>query len=159
MAHLQPSHWLSRSIAIGPNSKVAATLILVVLGSVVFSQRSPSSQDLGNPVPILATDSRCWDFGTVDQDPRLSVHFVVRNAGTRRLILNEKKNSCGCTSANESTIVIPPGSSRRIEAYLETRNYCGPVAVDVDYSTNDPRRPTLTYTLMANIEVSRIHDH
>lgn len=91
MAHPQPSHWWNRSIAIGPNSKITATLILIVFSVVVFWQRSASFPNPSKALPTLTTDSRYWDFGTVDQGPTLSVQFVVRNDGARRLILNEKK--------------------------------------------------------------------
>lgn len=157
MAHPATWLWLTKSSTIARGSTLTVVLMLLALSSVVFpmlvhglrlSERSAP--------PTLTTASHRWDFGTVEQGQILETHFVVRNAAARRLVLNEEPSGCGCTSSRESTLVIPPRSTRRIEAHLETTNICGPIAVDITYSTNDPRHPTLRYTLIANVVAAQV---
>lgn len=91
------------------------------------------------------------DFGPVPAGDPLTATFHVRNAGTRRLVLNEE--ICGSCEEDpaEQTILIPPGASQELTVTLETAGLAGRILQDRRFTTNDPHTPQFTLSLLAEI--------
>lgn len=51
------------------------------------------------------------DFGNVKADTDNGTEFVVTNTGTKPLIIDNVKASCGCTTPQKPEKPIPPGKS------------------------------------------------
>ena len=124
-----------------------------LVGFSIFAGRRKEPGDKTER-PIAAPEQSSWDFGAVEAGPTLVAKFSVRNPGGRRLVLNEKSLSCECASTGTPTLIIPPGECGVVVARLKTRGLRGSFAIKVDYSTSDPTRPTLTFTLRADVHSS-----
>jgi Protein of unknown function (DUF1573) len=109
--------------------------------------------------PVATPGQTSWNFGPVTAGPVLVARFTVHNQGGRRLVLNQKSQSCECASTGTPTIVIPPGASGVVVAKLKTKDIRGSVAVEATFATSDPSRPTLTFTLLADVHpaVEELH--
>jgi Protein of unknown function (DUF1573) len=116
-----------------------------------FSILAPRNDMHSTKGPVAAPGQTSWDFGLVTAGPDLVAQFTVHNQGGRRLVLNQKSQSCACASTGTPTIVILPGASDVVIAKLKTKDIRGSVAIEVDYATNDPSRPTLTFTLLSDV--------
>ena len=125
-----------------------------VCGAYALALRQVASAEddpaRGGPVAV-ATATTC-DLGKVRADGTVEAAFSVRNAGTRRLILRESASGCECLSAAQPEITVPPGATRKLIVRLDTGKGLGPLKIESHYSTNDPRRPVLTVTLLADIQ-------
>ena len=127
---------------------VSSSLLLVQ----TTSRRRLTSAETHNARPSIILDVSSWDFGTVSDDSELRAVFSIRNAGERRLLLFERSRSCGCLSSGQREVIVNPGDSTNLTVLLRTSRLRGPVQKHVQYETNDPNKPTLTLTLLANVE-------
>jgi hypothetical protein len=105
--------------------------------------------------PVVSIKQVEQDFGSVDAGGVLPASFRVTNTGGRRLILLEKSRSCGCLASGRPEILVQPGQSVDLEIKLKTARLHGPVRKAVYYYTNDPKRPLLTLTLVADVRPKR----
>lgn len=92
------------------------------------------------------------DWGTVNykQTP-LKTDFVIKNAGTEVLKLQEPQPSCGCTSAPLDKTEIQPGETTVMHVTLDV-NSNGFITKTIALQSNDPAQPKTTIYLKANIE-------
>lgn len=51
------------------------------------------------------------DFGNIKADTENATQFVVTNTGSKPLIIDDVKASCGCTTPQKPEKPIPPGKS------------------------------------------------
>jgi Protein of unknown function (DUF1573) len=119
-----------------------------LFGFFIFAPRNDMNSTKG---PVASPGQTSWNFGAVTAGPDLVAKFTVRNLGGRRLVLNQKSQSCECASTGTPTIVILPGASDVLIAKLKTKDIRGAVAIEVVYATSDPSRPTLTFTLLSDV--------
>ncbi len=77
----------------------------------------------GPPIPFLPADApqprivvpeRVYDFGTVGPQDVVEYTFVIRNEGEAPLTISRAFTTCGCTTAQVSARVIPPGKAARV---------------------------------------------
>jgi hypothetical protein len=108
---------------------------------------------LGSERPAaLAIWTTEHDFGTVTAGPVLDHVFEVRNTGDRRLVLQEVSASCSCGGASKAPLIIEAGATGLIRARLETAKIRGPMKIDVRYRSSDPERPSVTFSLLADVK-------
>jgi hypothetical protein len=55
-----------------------------------------------------------YDFGTILPDAVVRHDFYLKNEGSGPLMIREAYTTCGCTTAEISAAVIPPGRSARV---------------------------------------------
>lgn len=128
-----------------------------------------SSQDKNKPmVEALETS---FDMGTIKVSDTKEKEFIVKNIGTKPLLLSEISSSCGCTSAqivykgvlsktfsmhSQSDYVaqIEPNTSAIVKVvYMPfTMPVYGVVERQVFMSTNDPSKPKLEFKIEANVQ-------
>lgn len=103
------------------------------------------------PVPqvVLATDQ--WDCGAVSAGTTVQATFSVRNAGSHRLILVGEQRSCECVAGRQPNVVVEPGQTAQLVVTLDTAGLLGPVRREIEYRTNDPERPLVRLTVLANV--------
>ncbi len=61
------------------------------------------------PQPRLAVPEAYHDFGTIGPNDVVKRMFVIRNEGDAPLTISRAYTSCGCTTAEFTARVIPPG--------------------------------------------------
>jgi hypothetical protein len=110
------------------------------------------------PVPVAAGapkasfDKEAHDYGKVPAGNTVHEEFVLTNRGDGPLIIKELRSSCGCTKAIHGSKEIPPNGQTKIVASFDTTGMrAGRKARAIYVDTNDPKRPTVTLTLAADI--------
>jgi hypothetical protein len=61
------------------------------------------------PQPEIAVNERFYDFGSIGPTEVVTREFVVANLGDAPLTISRAYTTCGCTTADFTSSVIPPG--------------------------------------------------
>ena len=134
--------------------KAAFAAATLLIGGVVFyvnTSEAVDSSPLGQPLVVAKQTER--NFGQITHGEELVVTFPVGNEGTRRLILTKQDECCGSDS---SQIIVPPGKAHNVTVRIFTNHLqLGPGREVVCYGTNDPRHPTLAFTLLFDLTSAR----
>lgn len=106
------------------------------------------------PQPQLAVGERFHDFGSVGPTEVVSREFVVANLGDAPLTISRAYTTCGCTTADFSSSVIPPGKvvlvNLRFDAgFHDTRGQT--VRRGIIIENNDPDRPSAEIWIEASV--------
>lgn len=92
-----------------------------------------------NSQTIMGLDKMEHDFGSVKIQSENHCTFVVTNKGSKPLIIQDVKASCGCTTPVKPEKPIPPGKSDKIEVGFKP-NSTGDVEKTVTITANtDPQ--------------------
>ncbi len=122
---------------------------------------APPSVPIGdNPrlaLPDLENTNYVYDFGTVyTEAPPVEETLVVKNIGTKPLVIDKVVASCGCTAALLSESTIPPGGEATIKlthdgAQMKQHGQLGPVTHYVDILSNDPAAPQVRFVIAGTV--------
>jgi hypothetical protein len=102
--------------------------------------------------PSMIIDNPARDFGKVMQGETVKHVFSFSNKGTTALEILSVEPSCGCQAASLSAKQIHPGQSGQIEVVLDTTGLTGVVDKSVNIITNDPRRPSVSLSVRADVQ-------
>src|SRR3989337_3629507 len=72
------------------------------LGAITFLPK-------GDPQPSIFIPETFYDFGRVGPKEVVSQEFVIANRGAGPLTISRASTTCGCTTAEFTASVIPPG--------------------------------------------------
>jgi hypothetical protein len=61
------------------------------------------------PQPAILVPEKTYNFGSVGPQDVLERQFIIRNNGEAPLTISRAYTTCGCTTAEISASVIPPG--------------------------------------------------
>jgi len=114
----------------------------------------PQPAPVDQPVPRLDMPDRSHDFGRVYARWEVTHIFVLQNTGMADLVISNLVTSCGCTVAELSSSVIPPGHRAELTVtfdadYHPTR---GEVTRLVWFATNDPTQPWVEVRITADVQ-------
>jgi hypothetical protein len=138
------------------SARSSVLVALALLGGVLGLRLSIGAGhrvDSDHPVAVVPQKERA--FGNVSAGPPLVATFPVENVGGRRLILHPQGSSCACVAASRQPIIIPPGGRDMVALTLQTRDLRGWLQTEVEYLTNDPERPRLTFKVSAEVPSER----
>ena len=132
---------------------------------VVYNEPFQAVHDMGTapPTPFLAKDGpqpsiaineRFYDFGTIGPTDVVTREFVVANLGEAPLTISRAYTTCGCTTADFTARVIPPGKvvliSLRFDAgFHDTAGQS--VRRGIIIESNDPDRPSAEIWVEASV--------
>lgn len=129
-----------------PNAMALVLIALCVL--TASQQRNARSTVLtSKQQSAIAIPTTTQDLGIISDDKILKTSFLVRNIGSRRLVVNEVDAACGCGNPVVDTIIIPPGEWGELNVSLDTRFMNGPVENTASFTTSDPERPRMFLTV------------
>src|SRR3990167_7843048 len=100
-------------------------------------------------IPRLTVPESLHSFGQIYRGEKVRHRFLLKNAGEAALEIRKVSASCGCTAAEPSQKVVPPGGEAYVEVTFDSKNFVGRVTKTVMVDTNDPSEPTHTLTLEA----------
>lgn len=132
-------------------TKKWATMCVTLAALMLFALPSQARRlNSRQHAPKAVTNSVVFNFGDVYRGEIISQVFVIRNNGDAELKLTDFKGTCGCevTSWDRS---VPPGKEGEATLEVQTVSQSGEIAKTAILHTNDPERPTIVFTLMANI--------
>ena len=94
-----------------------------------------------------------WDWGTIPRKPPVEQTFPIQNRGNQPLLITGVVTSCGCTTADLTSSVIPGGQRADLRVIFDPdfHDTSGPVTRIVWVSTNDPDMPVVELRLDANV--------
>jgi hypothetical protein len=92
------------------------------------------------------------DFGKVIQGETLKHVFIFTNKGSTVLEILGIEPSCGCQAASSSARQLRAGQSGQIEVIVDTGGLTGAIDKSVIILTNDPRRPSVSLSVRADVQ-------
>jgi hypothetical protein len=73
----------------------------------------------GQPQPDIVVPERSYDFGRIGPQDVVERTFIVRNEGQTPLTISRAYTTCGCTTAEFSASVIPPGKVATVRVIFD----------------------------------------
>ena len=102
--------------------------------------------------PSFFIDNPAKDFGKVLQGVTIKHVFRFSNNGSATLEILSVEPSCGCQAASLSARQIQAGQSGQIEVSVDTAGLTGSVEKSVNITTNDPRQPSVSLSVRADVQ-------
>jgi hypothetical protein len=100
--------------------------------------------------PQLVVPSKIIDVGTVSQGVVADAVFDLVNEGDATLTVKAVRPTCGCTVADFDR-EIAAGTTGKIQAKLDTKDFAGPISKSILVMTDDPQMPTVTLVIKADV--------
>jgi hypothetical protein len=115
---------------------------------------APQPAPAGVALPKLELASTSHDFGGISKRPDVAHIFAVQNTGTADLVLSNLVTSCGCTRAELSSSIIPPGERADLLVIFDPdfHETNGDVVRLVWFATNDPTLPWAEVRITAYVQ-------
>lgn len=106
------------------------------------------------PLPRLDLPSVSHDFGDIFSLWDVTHVFAVQNTGDADLVIGNLVTSCGCTTAELSSSVIPPGQRADLIVTFDADAHKtrGQVTRLVWFATNDPTQPWAEARITADVQ-------
>jgi len=123
------------------------------MSKIPASPPQPKPVEEGAPAPQVQMPVATYDFGEIPVSPLVAYIYAIENVGTADLHLSNLVTSCGCTTAELSTSVIPPGKRADLRVVFDPGYHetVGPVTRVVWMITDDPTQPWLEVILTADV--------
>jgi hypothetical protein len=119
-------------------------------------QQTPAPQPAPEGVALAKLDlpTASHDFGRIPKRPDVAHVFAVQNTGTADLEIWNLVTSCGCTTAELSSSVIPPGQRADLTVTFDPDFHVtqGEVIRLVWFATNDPTQPWAEVRITADVQ-------
>jgi hypothetical protein len=143
----------------------SAILPVVGDGEIVTGNRITAMHTMGNspripflppgdPQPKISVPETFYDFGRVGAQDVVSRTFLVRNTGEGPLTISHAYTTCGCTTAEISADVIPPGKAVTVELRFDAgfHDSAGQtVRRGIILESNDPDQPQAEIWVQADV--------
>jgi len=127
----------------------SAVLALLLTASTGFAEEAkPAGASQGARISI---EPASFDFGKALPNKTLTKEFVIKNFGTRDLIIEKVSTTCGCTVAEGYSKLVKPGETTTLRVKLETRNSSGRLERKVAVKSNDPEKAVAEVTVVATV--------
>jgi hypothetical protein len=102
--------------------------------------------------PRISLDKETYDYGPVPYGKSVTQEFTVTNTGDQTLSIQQLRSSCGCTVASKAGDSIAPGAKTEILVSFNTAGLRGGRKRQTIFvESNDPERPTVRVTLLAEV--------
>ncbi|HSJ55293.1 MAG TPA: DUF1573 domain-containing protein [Anaerolineae bacterium] len=122
----------------------------------LIPQQTPVPQPAPADVAVARLDlpSASHDFGLLPKRPNVAHVSAVQNTGAVDLVIQNLVTSCGCTTAELSSSVIPPGRRADLKVVFDPDYHPteGEVVRLVWFATNDPTQPWVELRFTAEVE-------
>jgi hypothetical protein len=114
---------------------------------------APQAASPGMPAAQLDIPIAAHDFGRVYARWDVTHVFAVQNSGDADLVISNLVTSCGCTVAELSSSVIPPGQRADLAVTFDAdfHETQGQVTRLVWFATNDPTQPWAEVRVTADV--------
>lgn len=109
--------------------------------------------------PAAEVPEQFFDFGALAGAKEASHSFILANRGSAPLIVTRAYTTCGCTTAEISAAVIPPGKAGLVTVYFQPVTAAGGSAAirrGIILETNDPRQPLIELWVQAALSSSSV---
>ena len=161
----------------GPDKFMVGTVVITVLilaaAAVFGSGMGATTQVTTDGQVAISVDSNRYDWGNIDiSGGGVSKSFAIESSGDVPLKLYNVKTSCMCTTAQlkttsqtspkfnmhdqtSSVFEVKPGETAELIIEFDPAFHgpsgIGPISRTITMNTNDPRNPTLSFNLTAQV--------
>jgi hypothetical protein len=107
-----------------------------------------------DPQPKIEINERYYDFGSIGGTEVVTHEFVIANTGDAPLTISRAYTTCGCTTADFTSAIIPPGKVSIMTIVLDAgfHDVTGQtVRRGVIIENNDPKRSSTEIWIQASI--------
>ena len=106
------------------------------------------------PQPQIVVNERYYDFGKIGAIDIVTREFVIANTGEAPLTISRAYTTCGCTTADFTSSIIPPGKVSIMTIVLDAgfHDVTGQtVRRGVIIENNDPKRSSTEIWIQASV--------
>jgi hypothetical protein len=157
---VRPALGLSRSVT--PLTPVEPATPVQDAADEATSSTSDASPAVNSPEVPPAADGatprwdvelKSFDFGQMDPHTIGQHTFLVRNVGDAPLRLLDHRSTCKCTASKFPREPIAPGQAAEVLVQWQTQEGQTRFEESATVETNDPRHPSLTFTITGRVLV------
>jgi len=113
--------------------------------------RVKNSKLLVENQPDIFFEEPIYNFGKVYKNEDVEHFFILENRGTKDLIIEDIKASCGCIVSEATTPKVLPGMSEGIIVVLKGIPDTGAISKNIKVYSNDPDTPVYSLKLSGEI--------
>lgn len=103
----------------------------------------------------LILEQTTHDLGQVVNGEVRTLEIPLRSAGSSEVVIHSVTTSCGCTRAQVSPLIIPPGEGGILSVQFDSGAHgpdsVGPVTRQVFISSNDSDQPEIEFLFTADV--------
>lgn len=107
-----------------------------------------------DPQPKIILNERFYDFGVIGASDVVTREFVIANTGEAPLTISRAYTTCGCTTADITSTLIPPGMVSLVTLNLDAgfHDVRGQtVRRGLIIENNDPKRSSMEIWVQATV--------
>lgn len=104
----------------------------------------------------LTVDSTEYEFPQAEPGTTVEHEFLIRNSGSKRLVLN--LDECGCGKPVAEPMILLPGEKMTIPVSMKVRPYPKRQYHVASFTTSDPQYPRVDLRLVAELDWSTESD-
>ncbi len=101
----------------------------------------------GSIGPRILADEPDYKFETTETGSKVTHTFIIRNVGSKPLVITQVQAACGCTTTNSVDRPIEAGGVSEITAVLDLKGRVGPQMSSIAVRSNDPMQPELRLSI------------
>jgi len=109
------------------------------------------------PQPQVELDEVFHDFGSIGATEVVTREFAIKNTGEAPLTISRAYTTCGCTTADFTSTVIPPGMVSLVTLHFDAgfHDTAGQtVRRGIIIENNDPDQPQAEFWVEASVQSS-----
>ncbi|MCX6155474.1 MAG: DUF1573 domain-containing protein [Candidatus Kapabacteria bacterium] len=131
-------------------NKLIISLIVLIAFFVVDCNADQKIEVKGPKLEIIGGDT--YDWGKVKpKDSPLKSKIKIINTGTEKLIIQNVKPGCGCTTAPLDKSDLMPGDTATLDVKLNIGDHPGMLSKSITITSNDPNNTTKILSLKADV--------
>ena len=100
----------------------------------------------------LTFEKKTHDFGDIDDVGKVSTQVKFKNDGTKTLVIEDVRSSCGCTAGKPAKKQLQPGEESYLDVTFNPQGKRGNQRKSITFKTNDPVNPTQAIYVTARIK-------
>ncbi len=101
--------------------------------------------------PDIYFEEPIYNFGKVYKNEDVEHLFIIENRGTKDLIIEDIKTSCGCILSGATAPKVLPGMSEGVSVVLKGAPDIGEISKNIKVYSNDPNTPVYSLELSGEI--------
>lgn len=113
--------------------------------------------DKNGPQPVITIPEDSYSFGSIGAKEIVTRSFIIRNEGDAPLTISRAYTTCGCTTAEISATIIPPGQVATVKIIFDAGFHeAGGQSVrrGLILENNDPRHSQAEIWIQADVRNS-----
>lgn len=102
--------------------------------------------------PSIALDRKIINLGNILEGNKYDLAVKISNKGTKPLVINKIKSSCGCTTTKLSKESLTPGEEVELKIELDTEGRIGKMTRTISVLSDDPVQPEQIITIVCDVK-------